>query len=239
MNRLIRILSRAALCGALASTASTAHAQQNYGRQYPNGGPNYNGQGNQNRANQNNGGATLPLPEGVSRVIGIDAQNTLLVELEPETPGAPSEYRAIPVRHVYEGGIARLFGGTTISTEDFVSPAFSKNGGGFGNMNNGGPGNFVGNTNGGNGFGQNNFNGGYPNGGLVPNGNNFVPNGYLNGALPNGVLPNGYNAGGNGNFNGASQVVPQVTYGVGNYIRSRQMPIQNSTTTTVTTQPAQ
>lgn len=235
MSRSIPILSRLALCAALASASSIAHAQQGYqqgyGPQY--GQPqysqpqNYGPQNNRPQNNRQNGngagnnGGLLPLPKGVTRVVGIDAQNVLLVELEPEVEGGPSEYRAIPVRHVYVGGIAKLFGGTTISTEEFVSPAFSK-GGGFGQNNNNTPGNFTGNNNSPTGFssGPNNSypNGGYPNNGY-PNGG-YVPNGY-----PNGV-PLG--AGFGGGFAGS----PQITYGVGGITETRIVPNQSITTTT-------
>lgn len=125
-------------------------------------------QGNNNRNNQNGGGGgTLPLPEGVNRVISIDAHNYLLAEVDRDgkTGLAP-----IIIRHVYSGGIAKIFGGTTVPTNIFISPgAMGGNGGaqtGFGggggntggfntgNTNNGGFGNA--NTNAG-GFGNGNF----------------------------------------------------------------------------------
>ena len=236
MTRQIRILSRLVLCAALASTASLAHAQQGYGPQGygPQGyGPQNEPETNRGRNNRNRGrnngdeGGVLPLPKGVARVIGIDAQNLLLVEMEPEVEGGPSEYRAIPVRHVYVGGVARLFGGTTISTEEFVSPAYSK-GQGFG-QNNNGPGNFARAGNAPQGFGQglnngyNGFNNGFPNGGYPNNG--FDPNGFNNG------VPLGTGFG--GGFVGA----PQVTFGVGGITQSVTMPGQSTTTTTTTIQP--
>ena len=235
MTRQIRILSRIVLCAALASTASLAHAQQGYGPQGygPQNEPETNNRGrnnrNRGRSNGGEGGGVLPLPKGVARVIGIDAQNLLLVEMEPEVEGGPSEYRAIPVRHVYVGGIARLFGGTAISTEEFVSPAYSK-GQGFG-QNNGGPGNFARAGNAPQGFGQdlnNGYNNGFPNGGYLPNGgypnNGFDPNGFNNG------VPLG--AGFGGGFVGA----PQVTFGVGGITQSVTVPGQSINTTT-TIQP--
>lgn len=243
IHRSIRILSRLALCAALASSASLAHAQQGYGPQNygpqnygPQDGPNTNNRG---RNNGSRGGGVLPLPQGVSRVVGIDAQNLLLVEMEPEVEGGPSEYRAIPVRHVYVGGIARVFGGTTISTEEFVSPAFNK-GQGFG-QNNGGPGNFGRNGGGQRSFGQNlnqgGYNQGFNQGGF---GQNFGPNGqpFIGGYPNNGFNPNGFNPNGFSNgvplgagFGGGFVSAPQVTFGVGGITRT--VPAQTTTTTTV------
>jgi hypothetical protein len=63
--------------------------------------------------------ATLPLPEGVKRVVSIDAYNVLLAETERD--GARG-FAGIELRHGYSGGYARLFGGTIISTAEFISP---------------------------------------------------------------------------------------------------------------------
>lgn len=71
------------------------------------------------------GGGVLPLPENINRVISIDAQNSLLVQ--SGTKGT-EEYNMVTVRHVYSGGIAALFGGTSIPTEQFVSPGVTGGG---------------------------------------------------------------------------------------------------------------
>jgi hypothetical protein len=63
----------------------------------------------------------LNVSDGISKLVSIDAQNVLLVQL------ANGEYQLLPVQHVYSGGIARLFGGATIPTEYFVSPALNGN----------------------------------------------------------------------------------------------------------------
>jgi hypothetical protein len=60
-------------------------------------------------------------PSGVAKIVSIDAQNMLLSQL------ANGEYQLLTVRHVYSGGIARLFGGVTVPTAYFVSPAFNGN----------------------------------------------------------------------------------------------------------------
>jgi hypothetical protein len=131
----------------------------------------------------NTQGGTLPLPEGVKRVIAIDAQNQLLAEVEDENGNV--EYRSIPVRHVYAGGIAKVLGGDIIPTEPFVSPAFTNGGAGYGNN-----GNNVQQ------FGGNGYNNGNNNG--FNNGNN---NGWQNGSNFNS---------GFGGFVGNGRVAPRV-----------------------------
>ena len=167
--------------GVAACLVTPAAAQQ--GRSIPNNG-------------QNNGGV-IPLPKGVRNVISIDAHNTLLAEVE-DASGQNSEYVQIPVRHVYSGGIAKILGGNVVSTEQFVSPAFNKQGG-FGNGGNGGNNGFQGsnNFNGGNNFNGNNFGNGQGNG--YGFGNTTVTG--ANGET--GTLPNF------GGFSGNGQVVPQ------------------------------
>lgn len=172
--------------GVAACFVTPAAAQQ--GRSSPNNG-------------QNNGGV-IPLPKGVRNVISIDAHNTLLAEVE-DASGQNSEYVQIPVRHVYSGGIAKILGGTVVSTEQFVSPAFNKQGG-FGNRgnggNNGGNNGFQGaqqGFNGGNNFNGNNFGNGFGNGYGIGNTTVTGPNGET------GTLPNF------GGFVGNGQVVPQ------------------------------
>jgi hypothetical protein len=68
--------------------------------------------------------AILETPSGVGRLIAIDAHSMLLAE---STPGPNSEPGLWPVnvKHVYPGGIARLFGGIIVPTETFVSPALT------------------------------------------------------------------------------------------------------------------
>ncbi|HEX9996792.1 MAG TPA: hypothetical protein VGB45_06590 [Abditibacterium sp.] len=79
-----------------------------------------------NRA-QGAGGGALPLPEGVRRVVSIDAYNVLLAEYERDGQRGMSP---IIVRHIYSGGVARLFGGTSIPTEQFISPGATGGAGG-------------------------------------------------------------------------------------------------------------
>lgn len=115
-------------------------------------------------AQQNRNDGLLPLPPGIARLIAVDAQNILLAETADENGGS-RQFFALPVRHVYAGGIARLFGGTVVPTAPFVSPyfnqnnGFSGNNGGF-NQNNGfnNNGNFGNNSNNGGFNGNNNFN---------------------------------------------------------------------------------
>jgi hypothetical protein len=123
---------------------------------------------NAQTAPQRSGGGVLDLPEGISRVIAIDAHNILLAETNPEVTNEPRKIVPITVRHVYAGGIARLFGGEVVPTEQFVSPAFNNAGNGNGgNANRGNRGGFnnrsgaspfsVSPTIGNNGFGNRDF----------------------------------------------------------------------------------
>jgi len=211
MNNTLKVLWAAF---SLSAISLPAHAQFGDGqtgrdqtrRQNRGGQPNDRGRGG-------NGGV-FELPEGVSRVISIDAQNVLLAEMEGED--GQKEYVAIRPRHIYSGGLARLFGGDVIPTEEFVSPAFA-NGGGFGNnVGNGngfnGNNNFNGQNNGFN--GQNNgpvfggFNNGLNAGGLQNNGG-LVPNAPQSSSFPiGGVFP--ANA---GYFSGQNRIAPRNTRG--------------------------
>ncbi|BCM92287.1 hypothetical protein IAD21_04166 [Abditibacteriota bacterium] len=167
-----------AVAAILLSCATSAFAQRNNNRN------NNNNQGGQ----QNRNGGTLPLPQGVDRVISIDAYNILLAESKDEDSG-DSIYTPIVVRHVYSGGMAALFGGTSIPTAQFVSPGSQNGGNGNGNGNNNrfGGGVGVGSLGGGNnGFNQGN--------------NGFNQNGFNQG---NNGFNNGFNQGNNG-FNGVS-----------------------------------
>lgn len=74
-------------------------------------------------------GAVFPLPDGVQQLTAVDPQNVLIAQTQDVDTGQKG-YHLITVRHLYAGGIARLFGGTVIGTQMFVSPAQS--GGGFG-----------------------------------------------------------------------------------------------------------
>ena len=147
-----------AIAGLLLLATSAAHAQL-----ASNGGGAANNRGG---AGNGGAGAVIPLPQGVKRVISIDAYNTLLAETGE---GARSDYTLIPIRHVYSGGIAALFGGISIPTALFVSPGAAA---GFG---------------GGNGFGVSGFNGGGVGGvnGFNGSGINNGFNGAGNGAFQN------------------------------------------------------
>lgn len=129
-----------------------------------------------------NGGAVFQLPPSVQNVVSIDALNTLIIVSDDEQSGE-TQYTPALIKHVYSGGIARLFGGTAVPTAQFATPGLI-NGGGFGGVqngfggNNGGFGGNNGNNNGG-GFGGQNFGGGsfggngnFQNGALQGNGFN-------------------------------------------------------------------
>lgn len=167
----MKITVQLAVVGALLVGASAAHAQI---------GSNRGGQ---------RGGATLPLPQGVQQVVSLDAYNTIIAQTQDDDGNR--HYTLIPIMHVYSGGIAALFGGVSIPTEVFVSPA----GGRSGNGNNGGFG-------GGNGFaggnGNNGFGGG--NNGFGGGGNGFGGGG--NGFA--GGNNNGFGGGGNNGFGGGN-----------------------------------
>lgn len=84
-------------------------------------------------AQQTAASGALRLPNEVRRVISIDAHNILLAETIDPDNEEESEYAELRVLHLYSGGVARVFGGTVIPTEMFVSPVF--NNGGFGGGN--------------------------------------------------------------------------------------------------------
>ena len=105
---------------ALLSAGTSAQAQFGQGNRGNNRGNGRNTQGN--------GGGALPLPEGVERVVSIDAFNILLAQTNRN---GQRDLSPIIVRHIYSGGVARLFGGDTVPTELFVTP------GAFGGANNG------------------------------------------------------------------------------------------------------
>ena len=148
----------------------------------------------QNRAPQNNqfngqgqgqsNGAVFPLPPSVTNVVSIDAQNILIIE--SHTNGR-TQYTPMIVKHVYSGGIARLFGGSVVPTAQFASPGLL----GIGQNN---P---VSGSSGVNGSGVSSFGG---NTGIGGNGGNFG-GGFINNAITRGTF-NGAGAFGGGLFNG-------------------------------------
>jgi hypothetical protein len=103
-------------------------------------------------------GVLAPPPE-VSNIVSIDAHNSVLVETQnPQALDEPKQYALALPRHIYSGGVARVLGGSIISTEMLVIPqsalrAFNGVPGGFGGFNG-----FRGNAFGGNAFnGTSNF----------------------------------------------------------------------------------
>lgn len=78
-------------------------------------------------------GGTMQLPKGVTKIVSIDSQNILLVESVDED--GKKHYNIIQPRHVYSGGLARIFGGSVISTETLVIPESANR---FGQQNNNG-----------------------------------------------------------------------------------------------------
>jgi len=146
----MKIQLRLGLTGALFLSAGTAHAQFGVNN-------NVGNRGGANGANRT--GAIFSLPKGVQRLVSLDAYNTLLAQTQDDD--GTIHYQLIPVRHIYAGGIAALFGGVSIPTALFVSPSTSGNGlggggnrGGFGTTTIGG-GNSLSGV-GGNGFGGGN-----------------------------------------------------------------------------------
>ena len=108
-----------ALAGALLCTPALAQFGQGRG-------------GNVGGANQNQfgagGGAVFQLPPSVQNVVSIDALNTLIIASDGERPGE-TQYTPVLIKHVYSGGIARLFGGTAVPTAQFASPGLMNGGG--------------------------------------------------------------------------------------------------------------
>lgn len=156
------------------------------------------GQNNQNNAFGGNGGAVFELPPSVQNVVSIDALNMIIIAQDGEREGE-TQYTTSIIKHVYSGGIARLFGGTSVPTAQFATPGLLNGGGnngGFGGNNGGFGGNnggFGGNNGG---FGGNNQNGG---GNFGGNGNNggFGGNGFNNGGFGNGGFGNNFGGFGN------------------------------------------
>lgn len=82
--------------------------------------------------NGNGNGGVFSLPPSVNNVVALDAYNSLFVETEDEANGI--RVTEMPVRRIYAGGVARLFGGTVVPTLPFISPG-NFAGGGFGVTN--------------------------------------------------------------------------------------------------------
>lgn len=131
---------------------------------------NRGGGNNANNTNQNRGGnngGVLPLPEGLESVVSIDAFNILLAQINRD---GRRDLSPIIVRHIYSGGVARLFGGSSVPTEQFVTPGTFGGGNGGGNGGARGGGGFQ---NGGQNGGQNTgFGGGGTRGGTQGGGQN-------------------------------------------------------------------
>ena len=134
-------------------------------------------------------GGVLPLPDGVEKLVALDAQNRILAQLRPAAD-EPQQFRLLEVKHVYVGGIVALFGGTVIPTGPFVSPGFAGMNN-FGAMSQGGfnvPG----------GFNQNQQNNGFNNGG---NNQNQQNNGFNFPQQFNRPFQNGFTTGNGTTFN--------------------------------------
>ncbi len=162
----------------------------NIGAQAQNRGNGRGNQGNQNNGGGQNGG-TFPLPEGVEQLVSIDAYNILLAQTDRD---GKKDLSPIIVKHIYSGGIARLFGGTTVPTELFVSP------GAFGGGNNGGNGGGRGTGVGNGGLGGQNggLGGGF--GGVQTGGGGFTGGGFTGGGFNGGQTGGGFTGGQNGAF---------------------------------------
>ena len=116
--------------------------------------PRQNQNQNQNNAFGQNGGAIFQLPPSVKDVVSVDAQNMVIIVSEKD---GETRYTPTIIKHVYSGGIARLFGGTIIPTAQFVTPGVMSNAqNGQGNGQNNGNQNNFGNNGFGNNNGQNN-----------------------------------------------------------------------------------
>jgi len=70
------------------------------------------------------GSGVLRPPAGVTKIVSVDAHNVLIIETE-DAPDAPKQYSLIIPRHIFSGGIAALFGGSSIPTEMMVSPGMA------------------------------------------------------------------------------------------------------------------
>lgn len=72
--------------------------------------------------------ATLPLPDRIKAIAAIDAQNSFIAGAETESTTS-LHYEIIPLKHIYAGGIARLFGGMVIPTALMATPPLVNTGG--------------------------------------------------------------------------------------------------------------
>jgi len=116
---------------------------------------------------------------------------------DEEDTGEVVEYYILRVNHIYSGGIAKIFGGQSITTEAFLSP--SDGGSGF----SGNQGGFTGGQ-----FGGNQFNNGQSNNGQFNNNNGQFNNGQFgnnNGQFNNGQFNNGQNGQFGNNTGGFNQ----------------------------------
>ena len=157
-----------ALAGALLCTSALAQPQR--------------GGDNTNFGAQN--GAVFQLPQGVQNIVSIDALNTIIIASDGEQPGQ-TRYTPLRIKHVYSGGIARLFGGLVVPTAQFATPGAFVNGanGNQNGNNNGGVATVGGNNN----AGFQNNNGGFG-GGFQNNNGSFGGGGFGGGGFQNGAL---------------------------------------------------
>lgn len=112
-----------------------------------------------------NGGA-LELPAGIEKLVSIDAHNFVMVQARDKDNPDQSTYAIIAPQHIYSGAIARIFGGTIFSTEQFLVPGGAMNNGPRGGVlaiNSNNP--FGGSSSLGN---NNSFNGNFSNNGFNP-----------------------------------------------------------------------
>jgi len=114
----------------------------------------------------------LQAPPTITNIVSIEAHNVLLVESQSSDDlNAPKQYSLFIPRHVYSGGLARLFGGSVIPTEVFAIPESARrsNSGSPGGVSSG----FGGSNNNGNNNNGNNFNSGNNNSNNNGNFNTF------------------------------------------------------------------
>ena len=197
--------------GALLCAASGAQAQFGGGTQLGGGSPfggrpfsnpgapgggGFSNGGNQNASNQgrnNNNGAVLQLPQDVERLVAVNAYNTIIIQNKANT--LKPLYQTYKTQHIPASGIARLFGGTVITTEELLGldqvGGFGNNGGFGGGFSNSG--NFGGGF-GQNGFGQNGL-GQNGSGNGFNNGFNGGGGGIGGGGVGAGVIGGGFNNG--------------------------------------------
>jgi hypothetical protein len=65
----------------------------------------------------------LPASPAIETLVSIDAHNILIIGTRDENaPGAQTEYSQVAPRHIYSGGVVRVFGGVVMPAESFVIP---------------------------------------------------------------------------------------------------------------------